>query len=239
MKSILTPSLRVLAWLALPVACPAQTLLGSGHADIGIGYEDGAFDLHDHQEIPEPGAEYEPGEAILQVGPRGFLPGGTPNTPAAVAFFGPPGSLLWVLPKTEDPELLFLGFGTEELDPSEWTSNIALSLAGVEGPGDVFVWDTGPFGELLPRMSSRDGIQPGDRLELLPGSHSHFFVGFSAPGDYRVLFNASGTHATDGAVTSETAAYQFQVIPEPSPVALLGVGALAFAVLRRRQRATS
>lgn len=213
----------------------AQTRLSQGHADIGIGYEDGAFDLHVHQEEPPPGAEFAPGDAILSVGASAQLAGGTPNNAAAIAFFGPPGSLLWVLPKTEQPDLLFLGFGTEELVAADWSGPIGLTLKGVTGPGNVFVWDTGVFGELQPKISSRDGISSADRLDLIAGSHGHFFVGFSQPGIYQVALEASGIHANDGPIVSETANYVFEVVPEPSVPGLLTLGTVVL-LLRRRQK---
>jgi surface-anchored protein len=212
----------------------AQTTLSEGHADIGIAYEGGAFDLHVHQEEPPPGAEYAPGEAILRVGASAQLAGGVPNNASATAFFGSPGSLLWALPKTEQQDLLFLGFGTEELSAEEWNGPIGLTLKGMSGPGNFFVWDTGVFGELQPKMSSRDGISTADRLDLIAGSHGHYFLGFSQPGFYQVSFEASGTHVTDGPLVSETAQYTFEVVPEPSMLHLLGLGAIAL-LLHRRQ----
>lgn len=227
-------TLRVLAGLGVGIAAVhAQPVISSGHVDIGIGYEDGAFDLHVHQEDPPPGAEYAPGDVILRMGSKSALPGGVPPGSPYTSFFGPAGSPLWVLPKTEDPELPFLGFGTEELEVGEWAGSITLTLKGVNGPGDFFLWDTGVFGELQPKMSSRDGVSAADRLELFPGSHGHFFLGFSAPGAYEVLFEAAGTHVTEGPVLSETAGYRFEVIPEPSPLAILGLGGVALAILSR------
>ncbi|MBL9138823.1 MAG: choice-of-anchor M domain-containing protein [Verrucomicrobiales bacterium] len=217
-----------------PQAILAQTTLSEGHADIGIAYEGGAFDLHVHQEEPAPGAEYAPNEAILRVGASAQLAGGVPNTASATAFFGPPGSLLWALPKTEQPDLLFLGFGTEELSAEEWNGPIGLTLKGVTGPGNFFVWDTGVFGDLQPKMSSRDGVSSADRLDLIAGSHGHYFLGFSQPGLYQVSFEASGTHVSDGPLVSETAHYTFEVVPEPSMFHLLGLGAIVL-LLRPRQ----
>lgn len=211
-----------------------QTVLSSGHADIGIAYEDGAWDLHVHVEDPEPGQEYEPGEVILEVGPAAQLAGGVPDNPAATTFFGAAGSPLWILSKTEHPDLLFLGFGTEELDADDWVGGVTLELRGVSGPGDFFVWDVGGLGELQPLMSSRDGISAGDALPLIAGSHAHFFVGFSAPGDYAIDFAARGVHGVDGAVVSDPATYQFSVVPEPGLGALLALGALGLLTFRRR-----
>lgn len=207
------------------MAGPAATLT-EGHMDIGIVYEAGAWDLHVHKETPLPEEEFAPGEVLIRVGPTAALAGGVPASPAATAFFGAAGTPLWVLPVTQQAGLPFLGIGAEEMDPADWSSAITLSLDGVQGPGQIFVWDTGAFGELIPRMSSRDGIGAGDSLPVEVGSHAHYFWAFSAPGEYQVSLHASGIHRVDGPVTSDSATYHFEVVPEPGIAELLGLGGL-------------
>ena len=88
-----------------------------------------------------------------------------------------------MLPATENPELLFLGIGAEELVPGEWTGDIEFSLKSVSGPGSFALWDTDPFGRPVVRMDSTDGIGPEDRTAVIPGGHSHRNWGFSAVGN--------------------------------------------------------
>ncbi len=218
---------------ALTLVIPAfsQTFIQSGHVDIGIGYEDKAFDLHVHQEEPLE-QEFAPGEAVFAIGSAaaGVSPGG-----AFTSSLGASGTPVWVLPSTENSQLPFLGFGTEELTASEWSGNISLSLKAISGPGTFSVWGTSGFGAPELKISTVDGITAGDRLPLVPGSHGHFNVGFSAPGDYSVTLEASGTHLIDGFRTSDPATYRFQVIPEPSTwaLALTGAGVGILALHRR------
>ncbi|MSU85089.1 MAG: PEP-CTERM sorting domain-containing protein [Pedosphaera sp.] len=217
--------------LILVIPAFSQTFIQSGHVDIGIGYVDKAFDLHVHQEEPVD-QEFTPGEAVFSIGSAaaGVSPGG-----AFTSFLGATGTPVWVLPSTENSQLPFLGFGTEELVAGDWSSNITLSLKAVSGPGTFSIWGTSGFGAPELKMTTADGITAGDRLPLVPGSHGHFNVGFSAPGDYSVTLEASGTHLIDGLRTSDPATYRFQVIPEPSTwaLALTGVGFGAW-VLRKR-----
>lgn len=216
----------------------ARTPLSSGHVDIGIAYEGGAWDLHVHKEFPLPEEEFAPEEATILVAGGARLPGGVPANSPSVAFFGPAGSPLWVLPKTQDPNLIFLGLGAEELDPADWPSGLSLGLHGVSGPGSFFLWDVGSFGDLQPRMSSRDGIGSDDVVPIVPGSHGHYFMGFSAPGEYAIQWVASGTHTVGGVITSDPATYYFQVVPEPDSRALLAVG-ICVLIARRAVRATT
>lgn len=223
--------LPILLTAAGVVVAQAQTVISSGHVDLGIAYESGNWDLHVHQEQPVE-AEYEPGEVILQVGAAAQT--SIPANPN-FSFLGNAGDPIWILPKSENPELLFLGIGAEELDPADWTGNLTLSLETVAGPGRFAIWDTDLFGNPLIRMNSGDGIDASDSLEVIPGSHAHFFYGFTAPGDYSVTFEASGIF--DGLSTaSGPVTYQFAVVPEPGTGALvlLGLGGLAAAGWRRR-----
>jgi surface-anchored protein len=221
----------ITAGFTLILPAQSQTFISSGHVDIGIGYEDKAFDLHVHQEEPLD-QEFAPGEAVFAVGPAsaGVSPGG-----AYVSFLGAAGTPVWILPTAEKEQLPFLGFGTEELTAADWSGNITLSLKAISGPGTFSVWGVSGFGAPELKMSSVNGISADDRLLLVPGSHGHFNVGFSAPGDYRVTLEASGNHLIDGLRTSDPATYRFQVVPEPSTwaLALTGVGVSALAFHRR------
>ena len=221
----------IAAVLTFATTAFSQTFIPSGHVDIGIGYESSVFDLHVHRAEPVD-QEFTPGEAVFAIGPAsaGVSPGG-----AFTGFLGAAGTPVWVLRTTENEQLPFLGFGTEELTASDWQGNISLSLKSVSGPGAFSVWGVGGFGAPDLKMSTVDGITAGDRLLLVPGSHGHFNVGFSAPGDYLVTLEASGTHLIDGLRTSDPATYRFQVIPEPSTWALglAGAGFGALALHRR------
>ena len=213
------------------LSAKTQTFIASGPVDIGIAYGNQTFDLHVHREEPV-SQEFSPTEAVFAVGPAaaGVSPGG-----AFTGFLGTLGTPVWILPTAENAQLPFLGFGTEELVAGDWSGNISLSLKAVSGPGTFSVWGVGGFGTPNLKMSTVNGITEIDRLVLVPGSHGHFNVGFSAPGDYFVTLEASGTPLIDGFRTSDSATYRFQVIPEPSTsaLALTGAGVAALAFRRR------
>ncbi len=218
---------------ASTLTAQAQTYIGSGHVDIGIGYKPSGFDLHVHQEDPFE-MEYEPDEVVFLIGNAAATvsPGG-----AYSGFLGAAGSPIWVLPTSEVANLPFIGFGTEELEASDWLGNITLSLASVSGPGSFSLWNVDSFGAPTLFMSSAEGAGAPNSLSLISGSHAHYNLGFTAPGTYEVSFTASGTHATDGAILSGPATYTFEVVPEPSTWALLGLGtvALGWMVANRRR----
>lgn len=190
---------------------PAATVIGTGHADIGIGYKAGAWDMYIHKELPAPEEEFEPGGALLHVNQLARTT--IPDNPA-FGFLGTAGGNIWVLPKDADPnQLLFLGIGSEELDPADWSSNLTLTLKAVQGPGEFFVWDIDSLGQPAVLMNTRDGVSPRDQLTAIPGSHGHYFYGFTSPGTYRVTVAAGGTRKDTGFSTSGDATYTFVVEP--------------------------
>ena len=114
----------------------SDTELTTGHTDVGIVYEDDAWNLHigRHDDIPP--MEYAPNEAILQVAPASKT--SVPASPA-FGFLGEPGAPIYVLPEVENPALLFLGLGTEELASGLFTNDqVQLHLKSVTGPGQFF-----------------------------------------------------------------------------------------------------
>ena len=229
--TIMNTKLTIALLAAAALSARGQTYIAEDHVDIGIGYDAGAFDLHIHQEEPVD-TEYAPDEAIFLIGDnaRQLSPGG-----AFAGFLGAAGNAVWIVPDEEVAGLPFIGFGAEELTAADWSSNISLSVTGVNGPGELSIWSVGSFGAPTLRVNSTDGLDASDVLSLIPGSHGHFNIGFTAPGVYEVDFVASGTHATDGVITTGPATYRFEVVPEPSTWALLILGSAGLVALGRRR----
>lgn len=185
-------------------------------ATASIGYGDAyELDLHLHSSEVTP-SEFAASDALLPV-----LAAAKTTRPSGTQFAfmgGTAGGPLWVLPKDQDPDLLFLSIGTEELDPADFASTITFQLIQVTGsgggpaPGDFSVWNVGTFSELLPLMSSVPGTT-SNSFAVPAGTHTHFNYGFTAPGLYNVEFTASATLAAalGGGPVTGTAVYSFGV----------------------------
>ena len=118
------------------------------------------------------------------------------------------------------------------LDDQTLTSILQESAAEVES----LINDVGvPLGVLLGNL-----LTANDIFVLPTGGHTHVNWAFSAPGTYTVSFEASGTLVDGNAfVTSGPVGYTFQVVPEPSTWALLGVSFAGFILWQRRRRHTA
>ena len=200
------------------IAQPASGL-ATGHTDIGIAFENGMFDLHIHDE--ERDVEFGPGGAVLHVGTAAEQ--AIPDA-LALSFLGRPGYSTWILPAVENANLIFLGFGAEEIEPGVFVGNqVRLELVSVDGAGDFAVYTVDTFGQPLVRLNSADGITSEDFIVLGAGSHQHVNWAFSAPGTYRIGLRARGTLAAGNTeVTSAVAYYTFTVpgasLPQPREI---------------------
>jgi surface-anchored protein len=190
------------------VATPA-TRLKRGHTDIGIAFEEGAFDLHVHDETIN--REFAPADAVLSATP---LAQTRVPTNAAYAFLGSPGAPVWILPQTQNPKLLYLGIGAEEIGTNVFVNDtLKLTLTGVDGPGQFALYGVTGFGQPNVRFNTRDGIDATDSVTVTAGSHEHFNWAFGAPGVYRVRMKVSGTLiAGNRFVESDEVEYCFEVV---------------------------
>src|SRR4051794_18080942 len=85
----------------------AQThVISEGHTDLSVNYAGGAWDLHVGYDPT--GEEFPASDVLLRVNPGAQTT--VPNDPA-FSFLGSPGSAVWLLPQTQNPNLLFLGYG--------------------------------------------------------------------------------------------------------------------------------
>lgn len=130
--------------------------------------------------------------------------------------FGEPGSPFWILPSSQDPELLYLGMSGEGLPAATFAEAPVVHLRQVQAPGWFFLWQFDPSGNLVMRMDSRNGIGPEDAATLQVGSHAHYNWGFSSNGVYEVTFQVEARLI--GATTNLTAqptTFRFEVGPVP------------------------
>ncbi|TDE88780.1 LPXTG cell wall anchor domain-containing protein [Occultella glacieicola] len=116
----------------------------------------------------------------------------------------------YYLPLNQDPNLLWPGWDSQGLAGSGF-DQVDIRILEVHGPGEVYLWSTGSFGEL-------DSLLVGDGYTL-PGTihqsylaHVHANWAFTQPGTYHVTVEATAINSTTGArVTTNTGDYLFSV----------------------------
>ena len=197
------PAFFFAAWLCFSTAFPARA-----HVHVQMSYAAGQWHLflYDFE-----GGQYEANEAPLYVGHPTF---GFVTADISTNFLGRAGDGLWTLPETENPNLLYLGLGTQGIAPGTFVNNqIRLELRSVSGPGHFALYNVDPFGTPVVHMNSRDGINPtADSIALASlGGHVHVNWAFSAPGTYHVGLGARGVLAGGSTNASPTVDYTFIV----------------------------
>jgi surface-anchored protein len=112
------------------------------------------------------------------------LPAGTP--------FGDAGQMFWILPQSQNANLLYLGLSAEGIPNGVFSTPLSIRITRFEGPGYLMVWQaTGP-GQYNIRINTRDGLSANDGFVPPVGAHEHFNWGFSTTGVYCVTYQVSG-----------------------------------------------
>ena len=226
MKKLAISSFALLVLGIAPVAL-AQTNINSGHWDIAAHEHEGSIELslHNHDlAIEEP----------LQ-GSTITYNFGT-NAKVDVTIGASNLGLLWVSPASgEDADtagMPFIGFSAEEL-AAPFAGPVTFTMTGFRytgsGTGNFYMFE----GEDI-FFNSTAGPGSFGSFIVNVGQHGHGEFGFSDAGFYEITLLAGGNNGAP--VSGEPATFAFDVVPEPSTYALLGLGAGALALLRWRKR---
>ena len=210
----------LIALLALPLAAFAQTnfaVLTHEHTDFRIGYHPGDSNLLTLTARNEDlGVDYPSNQVILVVreSSRLTLPPGTP--------FGDAGAPLWILPQSQNVNLLYLGVSAEAIPTGVFDGALRVELKRLLGPGHLMAWQaTGP-GQFNIRLNSRDGLTSSDAFTPITGSHEHFNWGFSSTGVFSATFQVSGRRLSETTnLSSAETTFVFHVLPLPAPTNFL------------------
>lgn len=178
-----------------PAVCTSgeMTIIDHGHLDYSTLVQNGKLvsRIGDNSS----GAEVfrDPAQTVLWLKPSSLT-----SLPAGYGQVGPAGSQVYIGPQTQAPDLIWLGWSTQNLPQGAVTSPVTWNLTQVEGPGTVKVFTQGEFNGIGDMIF--DG--PGSHV-IGPNSHVHANWAFSQPGIYRLHFTQSGTLA-GGAPSSDS-----------------------------------
>lgn len=215
--------------VGLGPAAWAQTTITSGHWDISAHFHEDddelELELHNHDlDVEEP---LDGSVITYNFGTNAQVPVtiGTNNL-----------GLLWVSPHDEEEAdelgMPFIGFSAEELG-NPFTGPVTFTMTGFSytgsGTGNFYFFEED---DLFFNSTAGPGNYGSFSIEV--GQHGHGEFGFSAAGLYEITMEVSASNGD--LLTSAPATFTFNVVPEPSTYALLGLSAGALALLRWRWR---
>jgi putative ABC transporter-associated repeat protein len=196
-----------------------KRVLAAGHVDMGPKFDNGSwrFLIHDDVAKADTGATSVwryPAETVLHVRDEARLT--VPEDPAYAFIGAKPGSPVWVIPQTQKPEVVWLGWNTQ--DPEVMKSidrGVNLSLTGVQGPGIVTVYLlSGSFGAPQVLWDSRKAEAQPVWVDV--NTHTHANWVFTQPGAYLLQLGAQAD-LVDGRQVSDTQLIRLAVGTATSP----------------------
>src|SRR5687767_7413562 len=167
------PGLRLALACAALLLAPAPALadvISDGHVDVGPRFVDGRFTL---QVYDDP--TWRPiDDVVLQVRDEAIL--SVPDDPAYGFLKQKPGTELFVIPQTQNPDVVWLGWNTQDPEVMETIDRgVTMTIAGVQGPGTLDVYlQSGDFAE-------PDVLWP-EPLWVDVNTHTHANWVFTKPG---------------------------------------------------------
>lgn len=192
----------------------APVLLTDQHVDLRVVYDATSTNLLDIVVVDEdthPARSLASTNCLLVASEAARL-----ELPSDLPPLGNAGDPLWVLPASQQAGLLYLGISGEGVPGGVFAEPFHLQLLGLEGPGDVFLWQA-ELGGLEFHINTRDGIGPDDVFEQPAGGHSHADWGFATTGVYRVTFRAESRRVDETTnIFSPPRTFTFHVLPLPS-----------------------
>jgi surface-anchored protein len=177
--------------------------ISTGHVDVvDVDYASGALTV---QALVN-GVERDPATVELVV--KNAAKTTVPNS-SAYSFLGAPGDPVWILPQTQNANLLWPGWNATDVPGGTFQSNtLQMSMTSVTG-GELAIYSTGLGG---PTVLFDNGNGLPDTRPLAVGAHTHANWAFSSAGTYTVTFRVSGT-LTNGTTVFDEATYTFTVQP--------------------------
>lgn len=120
------------------------------------------------------------------------------------------GEQAYYLPAVQDPALLWPGWDSQGLAGSGFDA-VEIDVAQVDGPGEIYLWNNGSFGDLGSLLAGGGHQLPGTIVQDYL-AHVHAAWAFTEPGAYRLTVTATAINSASGVEhVTNTADYLFSV----------------------------
>lgn len=210
------PNLRQRIGAAQPVATD-RAVLARGHVDVGPRFHDGRWTLMIHDDQAKAGG----GESVWRHADRTVLAvvddarHQVPDDPAYAFLPSEPGADVYVVPQTQDPDVVWVGWNTQDPEVMETIDRgVTMRLTGVQGPGSLVVYlQSGDFAKPQVLWNSTGEPQP---VWVAVNTHSHANWVFSGPGVYLVQVEIVAD-LVDGTTVSDVRELRFAVGSDVDP----------------------
>ncbi|MDR1237893.1 MAG: choice-of-anchor M domain-containing protein [Propionibacteriaceae bacterium] len=200
-----------------------EQVLQTGHVDMGPKYADGSWSFLIHDDAARADAAATsvwryPAETVLRILDQARL--SVPDDPNYAFIGADPGTTVWVVPQTQNPEAVWVGWNTQ--DPEVMRAidrGVTLTLTGVRGPGVMTTYlQSGSFGE--PQLLWDSRVAQAQPIWVDVNTHTHANWVFTAPGIYLVQLEASAD-LIDGSQVSDSQVIRFAVGTATDPAQAL------------------
>lgn len=191
-----------------------DAVVTDGHVDVGPRFIDGEWTMLARDDREVPSVWRDPERTVLHLGDAAVLP--APDGPDYEFLGVEPGTPLHVVPQTQAPDVVWLGWNTQDpqvVDAVE--QGASLRLDGVDGPGELFVFlqegVTGP-----PNVLWNSGEPLPQELWMEVNTHVHANWVFTDPGTYRLDVTMLA-ELTDGTQAEDQSTLVFAVGQDTDP----------------------
>lgn len=185
-----------------------------GHVDVGPRFIDGEWTMLARDDREVPSVWRDPERTVLHLGDAAVLP--APEGPDYEFLGVEPGTPVHVVPQTQAPDVVWLGWNTQDPEVVDAIDQGAsLRLDGLDGPGDVFVFlQEGVSGP--PNVLWDSGAPLPQELWMEVNTHVHANWVFTEPGIYRLDVTMLAD-LTDGTRAEDPSTLVFAVGEDTDP----------------------
>lgn len=188
-------------------------MMQAGHADFGPTLSGGKWKIQIRDDTGDDPVWRDPENVVFRLGNSSIVPMPDDST---YAFIGEkPGTKLYVIPQTQNQDVVWLGWNTQEGGVlNELDRGANLSLDGVSGPGKLHVYLENGNKNPQQLWDSTKGYPQNTWIET--NAHTHVNWVFSKPGVYHVKLTFSGK-LKNGRKVSDTRLLNFAVGENTNP----------------------
>ena len=188
-------------------------MMQAGHADFGPTLSGGKWKIQIRDDTGDDPVWRDPENVVFRLGNSSIVPMPDDST---YAFIGEkPGTKLYVIPQTQNQDVVWLGWNTQEGGVlNELDRGANLSLDGVSGPGKLHVYLENGNNNPQQLWDSTKGYPQNTWIET--NAHTHVNWVFSKPGVYHVKLTFSGK-LKNGRKVSDTRLLNFAVGENTNP----------------------